>query len=327
VNDVGRIDIPRLLSSLGMSDAVRKGNKWHHLCPAHSERKASWAILDEEGNKKHGRHRCMSCGFHGDPVELVRHVFGLATRTVAAEWVEARAIRPEVSELRSLRHEYGPRGRQAFRLPPGVLFGPSVGWHAPARRYLEERGIAGWQVDRWGIGYAIDGRLAGRIVFPSADESGAIRSYTARSYVGSPVRYLTPRKIEGAHPGMVWGERWWPPEGGRGLLYLTEGAINGLAVERAFGLWTPSGANPRPRGVGAIGGSSSTLSIEQTVKIASWGRIVLVADPDLAGEKLVETVANGLGRAAVKLSIARPEGGDAAAVGSAALAEALRAAG
>jgi len=169
-----------------------------------------------------------------------------------------------------------------------VRIEPLEKWPAPARRYLEKRGIPAWQVMRWGLGYAAQGRLAGRIVIPVRDEHGRPRNYMARSFCGGEPKYLTPKAEERADLGTLFGVLGWE-EAGR-TVYVTEGAFNALAFERA--LATPGSDHVA---IAAVGGASD-LQAEHAALLSRFAIVVLASDSDEAGDNLAGRLGYALGR-------------------------------
>jgi DNA primase len=154
-----------------------------------------------------------------------------------------------------------------------VVLAPLDSWVGPARSYAASRGITAAQVERWGLGYAVEGPLAARIVLPVRDGGGRVVSYSARTFARAPKRYLSAKREEGPDPSAVFGEHLWPPIGRRGRLLVSEGSINALALERAA---LPGDA------VGALEGSDVHLG--QLLKVSTFRRVLVVTDPDPAGD-------------------------------------------
>jgi len=292
-----RIDVARLLSALGMT-AEKVGVKWWAQCPLHASKKPHWNMRDTPGRERHGVHGCYSCGYSGDAINLAKDVLGYATRAVAEQWVADHAVLadriPPSVELEILAST-----QRGLQLPDGVRCTSLADWFGPAREYATrpDRGLTAEQVDRWGLGYAVDGRQRGRIVFPTRDLRGRLLSFTGRSFIGSDPKYLTASKGEGRQDGAVFGEQHWPAQ--RGRLHVTEGEINALAVERATG-----GA------VAALSGSH--LAVEQVLKIGTFNEIVICTDPDPAGAKAASQLVGALARHARVRRATLPEGTDAA---------------
>lgn len=227
------VDAPALLARLGVS-YQRRGRALWARCPlAHGgpDADASWSIRDDPGGDRNGAHWCFGCKQGGGPADLAAAVLGVDLRAAIA-WVR---------EGGSVREGDIPRavqlvvrmGRRRFTLPDGVSFAPLADWPTPARAYLERRGVTPEQVARWGLGYAVEGRLAGRVVVPVRDRAGAVASFTARAFGRAAVRYFEPRQEDGADPGALLGEHLWPAPGRRRVLLAAEGFFDSAALERA----------------------------------------------------------------------------------------------
>lgn len=288
-----RIDVERLLVALGIK-ATRRGKSWAALCPGHDDKDPSWRIVDDPRSNRHGSHHCFSCGFGGGPWELVAHVRD-CTIDEAGRWV-----RDEMLGERALEDDDVPkvvvRGRppviREMLLPSGVVI-PSLDgseWFAPAREYLDRRGVPEWQRERWHIGYATRGRCRMRVVVPVVT-SGRLLSYVARAFVNDPEmpRYDAGRRTDpGCRPDVaLFGEPAFEApdaDGRRGVATVTEGVFKALAMERA-------GA-PNPCAV--LG--SQNLGPEKIASLASFRTILLAMDPDKAGDASATILESMLGR-------------------------------
>jgi DNA primase len=301
------IDIPSLLGRLGIK-AERKGREFWAPCPFHKERTPSWQIHDDSDSDKHGRWRCLgACHDGGGAVGLVMRLVGFERASEAVAWLkDGGSI--EVDRGASLvaggamRLEAAVRpSAKSFHLPLGVRFVPFEEWPFVARAYAESRGLDARQVDRWGLGYAADGRLAGRIVLPWR-ASGRLGGYTARSYVpGTVKKHLEPKAEEGAATGWVYGEEHWPAlaERQRAAVVVVEGGFDGFAVERASGMH-----------FGAARGSN--LLPGHVARLATWGEVILATDPDAAGQRFRGAVVSSLARHATVRHATFPDGFDPA---------------
>jgi DNA primase len=294
--DDRRVDVPRLLRALGI-EAVRADGALKARCPAHEDSKPSWSIVDAPGAERNGVHGCWSCGFSGRAVGLAKKVLGYATWVVAREWVEENALR-QVGHSgfvigATLLPELPP---PALKVPPGVVFAPLKDWPEKPQAYARQRGMTDGQVERWRIGYAVDGHMRGRIFIPTVAEDGRLASFTGRSYIGSSVRYLT---AVGPDLAVLFGESLWPERPKRNQVVVLEGALNALAVERATML-----------PVAAISGSH--LHPLQAAKLSTFKEVTIGTDPDVAGEKAATVILAALGRHAIVKRIIFPKGKDAA---------------
>lgn len=316
-----QVDVPKLLKALGIEARLR-GKEWAAPCPnpAHDDRHPSWRMRDDPLSRsgKHGSHKCWPCGFKGGPLDLVMKVRSL-DEDEARAWLSA-FYRGDAAEPppERLRWQMGSYFAQGFELPGEVKVEPLDEWPSAAREYVESRGITAEQVERYGLGYAVYGRLAGRIVLVARDIEGAPRSYTARTFTGHLKRYLAADRSEGPDLGCMFGEQFWPPlerlQGAmrrRGWVAALEGAINGLAVERAvpeLPFAVTSGTQPHPA---------------HFAKLASFEGVLLLTDPDAAGDAAAERFAQALGRHVPVRRVRLSEGKDAQEVAPTLLREVL----
>ena len=299
MTSLAHLDVPDLLTRLGLT-YQRKGRELWCSCPFHAdgqERTPSFCVRDQPGDEeRHAHYRCYgSCEVRGGSVVgLVMRLHGVdrqdAWRWIGGAGAPPPALRVDLVEVRG--------SRAPFRLPQGVVVAPLGAWVSPARRYAEQRGLTPAQVERWGLGYAVEGRLRGRLVLPVRDACGRVTSYTARTFVGSPKKWLEPAGEEHGDKGSVFGEQHWPPAGDRQRVVVAEAALDALAVERVL-----------PGPVAAVYGSE--LMPGHVARLSTFPEVVVASDPDAAGDKLVDQVAVALGRWSVVRRAILPAGHDA----------------
>lgn len=303
------INPEHLLERLGIRFQA-KGNQLWANCPNpdHRERTPSWRMIVEPGNPKNNSHRCYGCGFGGWPVHLVETVLK-CSREDARAWLRDIEADPPIPFELGVEHKTLPR---KFVLPPGVVFAPFDQWPKVPREYLErDRKVPAWQVVRWGLAYTAPewdketNPLSGRIVFPVRDNTGKLLYYTGRTYLDSKRRYKEPSKAEGANLGAVFGEQHW--RAGRGLVVVTEGALDALAVERACRCQ-----------VGGLFGSQ--LMQGHLTRLSTFHRVLIASDPDNAGNKVVRELEGYLRRTAKVERVEIPEGEDCASLDTKVLA-------
>lgn len=273
-------DVAALLDSLEIEPVQRLSDDETFVCHCpsghHPDNSPSFYIRHAD-DEKQGLFICRSCGWGGNLFKLAMHVLNVGY-PVAKLWVEEHARAPEEPTPEAARVRVTRAA--VFRLPPEVVLAPLEEWPTAARRYAEQRGVAPWQVDRWRLGYALGGRLDGRVVVPIRDAAGVPRSYTARAYGGQQVRYLTPREEEGADGGCLFGEERAGEYPGAGAV-VVEGALNALAVERVC-------EGP----VLALGGSR--VDQRSVLKLARFAYVVVLTDNDQAGDRAAEALERGL---------------------------------
>ena len=308
------VDVPELVARLGIK-AERRGRELWACCPlpGHDEKTPSWQIRDDQGDdERHGRWRCLGkCHTGGSPVGLAMQILNLPAGE-AYKWIRSSATNENIALAVELLPS--PLRKRRFRLPAGVVVAPLGEWVETARAYAEQRGLTAEQVDRWGLGYAVDGHLAGRIVLPWRTGAGKLVGYTARSFTGSPKKYFEPSTDEGADRAAVYGEEHWPAPGpARDTIAVMEGSFDGYAVERVSGL-----------PIGALAGSY--LHPGHLARLSTWRRVIIVSDPDAAGNELLSALRAGLVRWVEVVSATLPRGFDANKLERREGPEALRAA-
>lgn len=293
------IDPGVLLERLGIEAKPDRRGRFHALCPNHADRKPSWMFWLEHRDDSL-RHKCIACGWGGGAESLVSKVLGIPFKEARA-WIESAATAaPRHVALHSEVEIREPR-RSHFQLPQGVIQKPVQEWPQPPRQYLFDRGVPDAQAEFWELGYAVDGRLAGRIVIPVRDLNLRLVSYTARAFVRTRRKYLEPTTEEGADKAAIFGEERWPPVVNRDLVVVVEGGFDGMAVERAT----------RLPFAGLYG---SEFVPGHAAKLGTWKRILLITDPDDAGERVATEIRGQLGRWATFKRITLPEGEDCASL-------------
>lgn len=312
-SDLRRIDVTALVAELGVV-AKRKGKELEAPCPLpdHADRKPSWSIRDQIDHPRHGRHHCFSCGQGGGPVSLVCDVLGIPWDE-AKQWIIERGLAGDLPDLApAVEIAVFGEAPAPFAMPRECTFRPLEKWVTPARRYALARGITPGQVERWQLGYAVDGRLAGRIVLPIFDELGRLASYTGRAYDGAEPRYKHPHRSEGPNESAVFGSHLWGDE--RARLVLNEGELNALACERVG-----------ERCVAALSGAAR-VTPDAIALLSTFDRVIVLTDPDAAGDTAAMRVIAALARWRDVVRIRLPEGTDAAKLGPTMLRKILEAA-
>lgn len=303
--------VEKILDRMRVTYTLRSGRAWAR-CPYHDDHDPSWMIRVK--GKREGQHHCFACKQGGTLVELVMHVKNVDEDDARA-WIKDFKKAPPV-KLRARVVERPPvLGRARFQIPREVIFEPLEQWVTLAQRYARKRGITDEQVKRFGLGYAVDSRLSGRIVMPFRGPGGHPASYSARTFVDDEIRYLTPHEKEGADLGVLFGEHLWPSmlPGQRRIIVVTEGAIDALAVDRVV---------PDDVAIGALGGSE--VQAIQITKLATFGIVVVLTDNDPAGHKAAKQLEIGLGRHVILRRVTLQSGFDAAKMKPDALTERLQ---
>jgi 5S rRNA maturation endonuclease (ribonuclease M5) len=286
------VDVQDVLGRLriDVTKETERGVRLWAKCPSgtHEDANPSWSIM--ASGARRGAHYCASCHYGGHLVDLVMTVRDVGYH-VAREWLaEVEAGYGARAPALAARVDVRPVGARPFRVPLEVVFEPLSAWPTPMRRYAEARGIDAWQVERWRVGYAVDGRLAGRIVLVTRDAAGTPAGYAARTISRDPAvkRYLAPRGEERPDFGVMFGEERWPSRAQRDLVVVLEGALNALAVERALV------AHGGVASLATLSGSRAPAIV--FAKLATFSRVVSLTDSDRAGDLVDEELKMGLGR-------------------------------
>lgn len=270
------LSVEKVLARLGI-EGQAQGNRYWARCPVHDDHDPSWFVRLDGEHK--GRWHCYSCQASGDLFHLVQRVRGVTFKEALA-WLGAEQPTRDPGRVR-FELPAPPRG---FVLPPEVVVAPLGEWIPVAASYARERGITAEQVDRWRLGYAVGGRLDGRIVFPVYHVDRPV-NYTARTFVDDPKRYLAADDRELPDHGAIFGEEFWPPPERRDAVCILEGAINALAVERV--------APTLP--LGALGGSNPTA--QRVSKFCTFRRAYVFTDDDRSGTKAAALLTQSLAKA------------------------------
>jgi DNA primase len=136
---------------------TKAGREFKACCPFHNEKSPSFYVNDEKGF-----YHCFGCGVHGDAIRWMTDQRGLgfmdAVKELAAEaGIEVPAPDPRAAkqaEQRDSLHDVMAAAQKWF---VESLAGPEG---AKARAYLATRGFDAHSVERFGFGYAPEGRQA-----------------------------------------------------------------------------------------------------------------------------------------------------------------------
>ena len=306
------IEPENLLARLGIEWRPR-GKRLVALCPSpdHDDHKPSWAAWSDERGRF--RHRCLSCGFGGGPANLVMAVLKCDRRAAHDFLDSSESAGPPPPP--GIRVEVREPARKTVDVPDEVWLEELEKWPAPARRYLEKRRVTERERQRWGLGYAVDGTLAGRVWIPVYDRGLGLVSWTARAFDGDDQKYDSSKN---AAINTLLGEHLWPSYRDLGATcVVVEGPFDAIAVDAACGAR-----------VAALRGSATgakTINPGQAAKLTQFPNLVIATDPDKAGEGAANLI-QGLARWCL-IRKATLYGDDCAKIyevgGAAALAEAL----
>lgn len=279
---MSRIEI--VLSALHVKVERIRGRRGWARCPYHRDDTPTNFFIRLSGERA-GQVHCFSCKQGGTLADLVMHMRGCDYAT-AKSFIEqlGRGYEPPKARARVVRRP-PVMGRARFKLPADIYFDPLEDWVSGAKKYALGRcQMTPEEIDRFGVGYAVDGSLGGRIVLPWRGEHDIIGGYSARTFIDEEPKYKTPHESENPDNGIMFGEHTWSPS--RDVLVVTEGALNGMAVAR--------GLDDFVFDVGAMGGSE--LFPAQVIKMSTYKLVIIMTDSDPAGDKAAPALAGMLGR-------------------------------
>ncbi len=294
-----------VLAALGLKISNAQRTRAWLLCPFHQkpDDPIAWGttfFIRLSGDRS-GTYHCFACKTKGSLSSLVMHVRGVEFKKAKAFIEDAvKNFRRPRAHARVVRQR-PILTRPTFNLPGGIIFEPLERWDSMPRDYaIHDRGITAADVERFDIGYAIDGYLGCRIVMVGRNARGRVVNYSARTFVDEEPRYLFPSAKDHADLDSLFGENLWPTLGEeRDTVIVTEGVINHIAAARVSGL--PSGA---------LG--STDVRPGHIVTLATWKNVLILTDPDGPGDKAARMLRIGLGRHTRTERVKLPPQSDAA---------------
>jgi DNA primase len=159
-------------------------------CPVCAEEKGLDSG-DGKGNLEinYGRHvyKCWACSeTHGTHGPLGKLFDQYATKGQKKVY---NLIKPEELKQEDVR-------RPKLRLPEGFTTfkdsNPRFIPHIEAYRYLTSRGVTDEMIEKYNIGYTVNGDFAYRIIIPSYNLNGQLNYFVARSWVPKKMKYKNP---------------------------------------------------------------------------------------------------------------------------------------
>jgi DNA primase len=134
---------------------IRAGREWKACCPFHNEKTPSFTVNDDKGF-----YHCFGCGAHGDAIRFLTDNRGLAFMDAVKELAGKAGMEVPAPDPRAQE-----RAQKAASLTD--IMASVQRWYAEqlqgvggaeARDYLKGRGIDPALAERFGIGFAPDGR-------------------------------------------------------------------------------------------------------------------------------------------------------------------------
>jgi DNA primase len=278
----------------------KAGRRYQGLCPIHREKSPSFSV-----DPAQGLFYCFGCGAGGDAIKL--HMLVSGDDFPAA--IEALALRHGIPlPTRGERSGSGKpeRSLEGALEAAAAFFSEQLKKSSVARDYLEKRRIPEELIERFGLGYAPQGRMliqslhprvpitelqaAGlvarsesgetydrfrhRLMFPIHSPAGRLVGFGGRTLGDDRAKYINTSETERFHKGeLLFGlhqAKREIREDGRAV--LCEGYFDVLAAVAAGR-------------IGAVAGMGTALTPEQAKLLSRYAESVVVAyDGDTAGE-------------------------------------------
>jgi DNA primase len=244
---------------------IRAGREWKACCPFHNEKTPSFTVNDDKGF-----YHCFGCGAHGDAIRFLTDHRGMpfmdAVKELAAKaGLDVPAPDPKAKERADRAASLTDVMAEVAKWYGEQLNGIAG---AEARDYLKRRGIDGDTIQRFGLGFAPDGRTSlkraldslgedklvetgmlikpeeggdsydrfrGRLMFPIRDARGRVIAFGGRILGAGEPKYLnspdTPLFDKGRTLYNI--DRASPASRAAKRLIVVEGYMDVIALDRA----------------------------------------------------------------------------------------------
>ncbi|HET7708721.1 MAG TPA: DNA primase [Sphingomicrobium sp.] len=152
---------------------IKAGREWKACCPFHNEKTPSFTVNDDKGF-----YHCFGCGAHGDAIRFLTDHRGLpfmdAVKELAGKaGIDVPAPDPRAQEKAERTASLTDVMASVQRWYADQLQGAGGG---EARDYLKGRGIDAALAERFGIGFAPDGRTSLRNALASLGEDKLVET-------------------------------------------------------------------------------------------------------------------------------------------------------
>ncbi|GGA00425.1 DNA primase [Elstera cyanobacteriorum] len=286
---------------------TRKGREFSGLCPFHNEKSPSFFVNDDKGF-----YHCFGCGAHGDIVSFVMQTEGLGfaetvQRLAAEAGIPVPNDTPQDRKTVEKRQTLEAAMEAACLYFEQALRGPSG---APAREYLEKRGVPEADIGKFRLGWAPDqrdglkvalkiqgfddamlveagllirveekpdpyDRFRGRVMFPICDRRGRVIAFGGRILGDGQPKYLNSPETPLFHKGrsLYALHHARPSAAKKQEIILAEGYMDVIALHRA-GFDTA---------VAPLGTALTEEQMEELWRLAP--EPILCLDGDSAGQK------------------------------------------
>ncbi len=199
-------------------------------------------------------YKCWACGeTHGTHGPLGKLFDGYATKQQKKIY---NLIKPEELQLQDKK-------RVRLRLPEGFTTfkdsNPRFIPHIEAHKYLQSRGINDEMIEKYNIGYTVQGEFAYRVIIPSFDKDGILNYFVGRAWVNKKMKYKNPASVP--KDEIIFNEKLidWDKD-----IFLVEGAFDSFFL---------------PNPLVMLGKKMSKLIFE-TLYLKANGNIIICVDGD-----------------------------------------------
>lgn len=266
-----------------LGDYKHHGKGEHYFsCPFCHHRNKKFAV-----NLVNNKWHCWVCGAKGN------HLIGLFKKLDVSP-AQIKELKKLLSDEDITVYKETNQENVELRLPYEFkpLWKPENTYeYIHAVNYVKKRGITGYDIIRYKMGYCDSGNYGGRIVVPSYDEYGKLNYFVARSYHDGGMKYKNPPVSKNV---IVFEDQinWNHP------IVLCEGIFDAIAIRR----------NAIPMLGKFIPKKLETKLLEKQVK-----RIYILLDDDARTEAL--SLEQKLKSYGIEVSQVFVTGGDAAELG------------
>lgn len=135
----------------------KAGREWKACCPFHNEKSPSFTVNDEKGF-----YHCFGCGAHGDVIRWMTDQRGLSFMDAVKELASEAGMEVPAPDPRSARQAEQRAGLHDVTAAAQEWFKKSLlqPEGEKAREYLKRRGFDAHTIERFGFGFAPEGRQA-----------------------------------------------------------------------------------------------------------------------------------------------------------------------
>ena len=152
---------------------TKAGHEFKACCPFHSEKSPSFTVNDAKGF-----YHCFGCGAHGDVIRWMTDQRGLSFMDAVKELASEAGLEMPAPDPVAAKRAEQQSGLHEVMAAAQAWFVERLASDegAKARAYLATRGFDGHTVERFGFGYAPEGRQALKAALPQFPEEMLIEA-------------------------------------------------------------------------------------------------------------------------------------------------------